>query len=122
MSKTQANLLKAIAGESLARNKYTFYADIARKDIREGDTVIVHRAGDVIPYVGAKSERFAAESEILLHVAARGMQIGSVRVSTIYRGEKSKINPFLDTWRFFGMLRAHRRGWRPVRPATAGKP
>jgi DNA ligase (NAD+) len=26
-------------------------ADIARKDIRVGDTVIVHRAGDVIPYV-----------------------------------------------------------------------
>ncbi len=26
-------------------------ADIARKDIRPGDTVIVHRAGDVIPYV-----------------------------------------------------------------------
>lgn len=32
MSKTQANLLKAIAGESLARNKYTFYAQIARKE------------------------------------------------------------------------------------------
>jgi DNA ligase (NAD+) len=26
-------------------------ADINRKDIREGDTVVVHRAGDVIPYV-----------------------------------------------------------------------
>jgi rubrerythrin len=32
MSKTKENLLKAIAGESLARNKYTFYADIARKE------------------------------------------------------------------------------------------
>ena len=32
MSKTQANLLKAIAGESLARNKYTFYAKIALKE------------------------------------------------------------------------------------------
>jgi rubrerythrin len=32
MSKTKANLLKAIAGEALARNKYTYYAEIARKE------------------------------------------------------------------------------------------
>jgi rubrerythrin len=32
MSKTKENLLKAIAGESLARNKYTFYGEIARKE------------------------------------------------------------------------------------------
>jgi rubrerythrin len=32
MSKTQGNLLKAIAGESLARNKYTFYAEAAMKE------------------------------------------------------------------------------------------
>lgn len=34
MSQTQQNLLKAIAGESLARNKYTFYAKIAEKEGR----------------------------------------------------------------------------------------
>jgi len=32
MKETYANLLKAIAGESLARNKYTYYAKIARKE------------------------------------------------------------------------------------------
>lgn len=64
---------------------------------------------DVIPLVEARSERFAAESEILLHVAERGLQIGAVRVSTIYRDEKSKINPFSDTVRFLRMLRAHRK-------------
>ena len=32
MKKTHANLLKAIAGESMARNKYTFYAEIAKKE------------------------------------------------------------------------------------------
>jgi rubrerythrin len=32
MSKTKANLLKAIAGESMARNKYTYYAQIAAKE------------------------------------------------------------------------------------------
>src|SRR5512136_3046983 len=32
MKKTYENLLKAIAGESLARNKYTFYAEAATKE------------------------------------------------------------------------------------------
>jgi len=32
MKQTHANLLKAIAGESMARNKYTYYAEIARKE------------------------------------------------------------------------------------------
>lgn len=32
MKETYANLLKAIAGESMARNKYTYFAEIARKE------------------------------------------------------------------------------------------
>ena len=31
-SKTEANLMTAFAGESQARNKYTYYASKARKD------------------------------------------------------------------------------------------
>lgn len=32
MTETSSNLLKAIAGESMARNKYTYFAEIARKE------------------------------------------------------------------------------------------
>ncbi|RLE21574.1 MAG: rubrerythrin family protein, partial [Acidobacteria bacterium] len=32
MSKTQENLMAAFAGESQARNKYTFWAKVARKE------------------------------------------------------------------------------------------
>ena len=32
MSKTQENLMAAFAGESQARNKYTFFAEVARKE------------------------------------------------------------------------------------------
>ena len=35
MTKTQENLLKAFAGESMARNKYTYFAQRARKDGNE---------------------------------------------------------------------------------------
>jgi hypothetical protein len=64
---------------------------------------------DVIPFVSPESTRFAAESEILLHVSERGIRVDSVPVATIYRDEKSKINPFKDTFRFFGMLHRYRR-------------
>jgi glycosyltransferase involved in cell wall biosynthesis len=63
----------------------------------------------VLPEAAAQSPRFAAESELLLRLSRRGVPIGAVPVATIYRDEKSKINPFRDTVRFFGMLRRFRR-------------
>ncbi len=41
----------AIGGVTVERATLHNREDIARKDIRIGDTVVVHRAGDVIPYV-----------------------------------------------------------------------
>jgi hypothetical protein len=59
---------------------------------------------DALEGVAVGSERFAAESEILLALAARGVRMESVPIRVIYRDEKSKINPFRDTLRFFEML------------------
>lgn len=53
------------------------------------------------------SVRYAAETEILLDLAARGVRIVSAPVRTIYRDEKSKVNPVVDTVRFFGMMLRH---------------
>jgi rubrerythrin len=53
---TQANLLKAIAGESMARNKYTYYADVARK---EGHIWIAHVFEET-----ADNERAHAKEEL----------------------------------------------------------
>ena len=64
---------------------------------------------DVIPFVSADSERFAAESEVLLHIADRGIRMDSIPMAAIYSTEKSKINPLRDTIRFFGMLSRYRR-------------
>ncbi len=38
--------------------------------------------------------------------------VGSVPVSTIYGDEKSKINPVVDTLRFFRMLRRYKQAKR----------
>ena len=48
--------------------------------------------------------RYAAESEILLRLALQNRKIGAVAIQTIYGDEKSKVNPFSDTYRFFRML------------------
>lgn len=67
---------------------------------------------NVLPVVVGETERFDAESEILLHIAAHGIQIGSVRISTVYGDERSKIRPVSDTIRFLKMLA---RFWRKQR-------
>jgi DNA ligase (NAD+) len=40
-----------LGGVTIERATLHNFEDLARKDIREGDTVVVQRAGDVIPYV-----------------------------------------------------------------------
>ena len=72
---------------------------------------------DEIPFISAESTRYAAESEILLHVAARGIRIDAVPIAVIYRDEKSKINPARDTLRFIAMLHRHHRRARQAQHA-----
>lgn len=75
---------------------------------------------DVIPLVVTRSERFAAESEILLHLAERGIRMDAVPITTIYRDEMSKINPFNDTARFIKMLWGYRSERRAKRHRDEG--
>ena len=53
---TQENLLKAIAGESMARNKYTFFAKVARKEGHEWIARVFEETAD--------NERAHAEEEL----------------------------------------------------------
>ena len=66
---------------------------------------------DILPFLTTKSERFAAESEILLRLGARNIRMDSVRIKTIYNesGHSSNINPLIDTARFFTMLHRHNK-------------
>ena len=66
---------------------------------------------DVLTSMPSMSQRFAAESEILLDLAADGVRIESVPITVIYGDERSKIRAYRDTLRFFEMLirwRMHR--------------
>ncbi|MFA7706131.1 MAG: hypothetical protein WCX91_03390, partial [Candidatus Omnitrophota bacterium] len=46
------------------------------------------------------TSKYETESEILIKAARSGFKIESVPVETIYSGQKSQINPFIDTLRF----------------------
>ncbi|MCX6996109.1 MAG: glycosyltransferase family 2 protein [Kiritimatiellaeota bacterium] len=74
---------------------------------------------DVLPELPLTAERYAAESEILLEAARRGLRIGAVPVKTIYGGERSKVHPVSDTVRFLAMVWRYQRkakqdGTRPM--------
>lgn len=81
---------------------------------RVPDTQCGFRLYSLAALAGAatESQRFAAESEILIELSARGVKIGSVPVATVYGTETSKIHPFKDTIRFFRMLRRLRKARR----------
>lgn len=64
---------------------------------------------DVLPSEAPQAAGYAAESEILLQLAGRGVRMGSVPITVIYQDETSKIHPLRDTLRFFRMIRRYRR-------------
>lgn len=59
----------------------------------------IHRS--ILKQLQLVSNDFEIETEILMKACKQGFAIHSVPVKTIYRNEKSKINPAKDTWRFF---------------------
>ena len=58
---------------------------------------------EILKCVPLKTTRFQTESEILIKASRMGFKISTVPISTIYREEKSYINPFIDTGRFIGL-------------------
>jgi glycosyltransferase involved in cell wall biosynthesis len=58
----------------------------------------------VLEKVELRTSKFETETEILIKAARLGFKIESVPVKTVYRGEKSQIDPLVDTWRFLRLV------------------
>lgn len=56
---------------------------------------------DILEKLNLTCQGFEIETEILMQACKNGFKVYSVPIKTIYRNEKSKINPFKDTIRFF---------------------
>jgi len=48
----------------------------------------------------AATQHFEFESELLVSFVLRGFRVEFIPIQTIYRGERSKICPLVDTWRW----------------------
>jgi len=59
---------------------------------------------DVLEKLDLLTRRYEIESEILIKAASLGYRIESVPIKTIYMGENSQINPFIDTLRFIKFI------------------
>lgn len=59
---------------------------------------------EVLENVKLVTVKYETESEIIIRASRLGYVIESVPIKSIYSGEKSKINPFVDTCRFIKLI------------------
>ena len=59
---------------------------------------------EVLQKITLSTSKYETESEILIKAARLGFKIEFVPIKTIYSGQKSQINPFVDTLRFLRFI------------------
>ncbi len=59
---------------------------------------------EVLNKITLRTSKYETESEIIIKAARLGLKVESVPIKTIYKGEKSQINPFIDTLRFIKFI------------------
>ncbi len=59
---------------------------------------------EVLENVRFDSSNFEIESELIIKAGWQGFKISSVPIKTVYKDEKSRINPIVDTLRFMAFI------------------
>jgi glycosyltransferase involved in cell wall biosynthesis len=59
---------------------------------------------ELLSKMDLSTSKYETESEVLIQAAHLGFKIESIPVRTIYSGQKSQINPFIDTLRFLRFM------------------
>jgi len=76
-------------------------SSVCRQNIPDSQCGFRFISRRVLKEIKLSSSDFEIESEVLIKASKKGLRFCSVPIKTIYRQEKSKINPFRDTIRFF---------------------
>jgi len=59
---------------------------------------------EVLTKLNLSTSKYEIESEVLIKAGNLGFKIESIPIQTIYSGQKSQINPFVDTLRFLRFI------------------
>jgi len=59
---------------------------------------------DTLEKLYLRTSNYETESEMLIKASRIGLKVVSVNIKTIYKGERSRINPFIDTIRFLKLI------------------
>lgn len=71
--------------------------------IRDSQSGYRYLSARVIGNIPLTTSRYQTESEVLIKAGRQGYRIGEMPISTIYSGQKSNVNKFIDTMRFIGL-------------------
>ena len=87
-------------------NKLTSFVGslLAHQELKDSQSGFRLISSDVLRAVQLETSRYETESELLIKASKSGFRIISVPIKTIYGQEVSKINPVIDTCRFFRLL------------------
>ncbi len=87
-------------------NKLTSFVGslLAHQELKDSQSGFRLISSDVLRAVELETTGYEMESELLIKASRRGFRITSIPIKTIYGEEVSKINPVVDTYRFFRLL------------------
>lgn len=77
---------------------------ICQQDIPDTQCGFRFISSQVLKDMNLSTRNYEVESEMLIRAAHKGYKIHSCAIKTIYAGERSEINPFVDTFRFCKFL------------------
>jgi len=77
---------------------------LAKQDVPDSQCGFRLIKKEVLENVKFTCAKYEIESEMIIKSARLGFKIESVPIKAIYNGEKSQINPFIDTLRFIRFI------------------
>lgn len=81
-----------------------FISSLAKQKIPDTQSGFRLIKKEVLKKIDLRTRKYETESEIIIQAARLGFKIESIPIKTIYEGEKSQINPVIDTLRFIKFI------------------